>query len=495
MNLLKFLNFRFVDNYNKKINGSLFLYFIFLFLFEVSSSPSKNILNEDLLNAVLSKDKIIVEKLLISGADINARSAGSGLTPLMVSAKNGDGDMLDFLLQKGASIELVDTQFQSTVVHFAAESGSVYCVKLLQSKGASLSAKNKNGNSPLHVAALNGKEDVFLFLLESIPKKEIGEKDKRGVTALHLSAFSGNSTIVKTLVKANLPINSQDTNGNTPLHFAVQKGNILAAKTLLELSADPNIQNSHKYTCLHYAVMDDQQDIARLLLEKNANPNLQNSDGNTSLHLAASKDTDIFVKLLIYSGASTDGKNTKGQLAIDVSTTENKKYIQALKPGFQVCKNLFLDLILLDERSENEINDQSKSSMFQIIYKNNQSIKPFESCLFMYLDKNKEKYYWTGTFLFDSNFTDLREYSLAEKVLKKATELATEEAIDVSIQYTLGLLYWRQNQKETSRLFFENAYKLSEKYPDNIPALTLSERESIESFLKIRDSHLDILKD
>jgi ankyrin repeat protein len=493
MNSSKFLTLRFVYPSNRKIYFTFFLYFIFLF--EVSSAPSKSILNEDLLNAVLSKDKIIVEKLLLSGADVNARAAGSGLTPLMVSAKNGDGDMLDFLLQKGASIQLVDTQFQSTAVHFAAEAGSIYCLKVLQKSGASFSVKNKNGNSPLHVAALNGKEDVFMFLLDSVPKKEVEEKDKRGVTALHLAAFSGSSTIIKTLVKSNLSINVQDTNGNTPLHFAVQKGNILATKTLLDLFADPNIQNSHKYTCLHYAIMDAHQDIARLLIERNANLNLQNSDGDTPLHFAANKEKDVLVKLLIYSGADTEIKNAKGQLPIDLSTAENRKYIQKLKPELFSCKNLFLDLILLDERSEAEVNDLSKGSIFQTIYANNKSIKPFESCLFMYLDKNKEKHYWTGTFLFDSNFTELREYSLAEKILKKAIELETEEAIDVSIHYTLGLLYWRQNKKETSRSFFESAYKLSEKYPDNIPALTLSERENIESFLKIRDDHHGILKD
>lgn len=79
----------------------------------VADNPS---LVQPLHSAVASGDLGVVEALLRSGVDVDARQAG-GFTPLMGAAAQGVSTMVERLLAAGARRRLVDDQGRSAAAH------------------------------------------------------------------------------------------------------------------------------------------------------------------------------------------------------------------------------------------------------------------------------------------------------------------------------------------------------------------------------------------
>ncbi|NPB02970.1 MAG: ankyrin repeat domain-containing protein [Thermotogae bacterium] len=101
--------------------------------------------------------------------------------------------------------------------------------------------RGKSGETPLHVAALNGNLKAVIYLLEMGVSPN--DRDKRGRTPLHLAAIREHYDVVKALVDAGADPNAQDEDGNTPLHYAAVVGSLKIVKFLLERGADPSLRN------------------------------------------------------------------------------------------------------------------------------------------------------------------------------------------------------------------------------------------------------------
>jgi ankyrin repeat protein len=94
---------------------------------------------------ILQKDSDIANRL-------NQRGAPLGLTPLHEAARGGHVDILQLLLNHGASVNAV-TNHGYTPFHHAARVGHVDILQLLLNHGASVNAVDKYGETPLHHAA------------------------------------------------------------------------------------------------------------------------------------------------------------------------------------------------------------------------------------------------------------------------------------------------------------------------------------------------------
>lgn len=282
--------------------------------------------------------------------------------------------------------------------------------------------------------------------------------------------------------------------GLTPLHIATRNGHYGIVEALLKYGANPNKKDlEYGFTALLIASYNGNYSVVKLLLDKGANPN--ESEGKTyqtPLHIAAQKGYLDIVKLLIEKKADFTLKDASGRNFLDKAhpmvrdyyrgiTLANSEY--SIREG---CRAMILDLNEIGFNYD-ELSRKGQGIFFQRIYEAYHSFPNFSNCLTYYLDKDLDKYYWIGLFLFDEEHTSIVNFPLAKELLQKAIKLGEDKSITASTYYVLGLAYWRENKRTEARAYFDKAYQMSERHPGSIPALSLDEKVEIDKFMGIRD--------
>jgi hypothetical protein len=85
----------------------------------------------------------------------------------------------------------------------------------------------------------------------------IDKPDKEGNTPLGIAATLGNETVVQLLLQANASVDARDAKGKTPLMIAVREGHTKVARLLLQMRADCTVYSDEGLTCLHYATLNN----------------------------------------------------------------------------------------------------------------------------------------------------------------------------------------------------------------------------------------------
>lgn len=117
------------------------------------------------LDAVNRQARMDVAKLLVQkGASLTATEEVHGDTPVHSAAiAEGESEILKWLLDSGANIEARNKEGE-TPLYLAAACGSYGQAQILISKGANMNAKSKAGLTPLGVATKHGKKKVAELL-------------------------------------------------------------------------------------------------------------------------------------------------------------------------------------------------------------------------------------------------------------------------------------------------------------------------------------------
>ena len=161
-------------------------------------------------------------------------------------------------------------------------------VKVLFQNGANLfeSTEDRFGDTSVHVAAGEGKEEVLQFLLDKGVPVDI--RNKYGVTALCSAAWFGQYDTAKMLIQRGANVNDHVTNLDlrTPLHSAAYQGNVKLVELLLDHGADINALEDDNETALHWAAVKGQLNVAKLLVKRGINVNLKNRSGKTAKDIA-----------------------------------------------------------------------------------------------------------------------------------------------------------------------------------------------------------------
>lgn len=97
-------------------------------------------MDAELINAVRRNRTGDVSRLLLGGADPNARNHGLE-TPLMYAAGNGNVNIMAMLLDRGANLEDEDGS-GSTALFWAAVAGSADALQFLIEEGANIDAQD-----------------------------------------------------------------------------------------------------------------------------------------------------------------------------------------------------------------------------------------------------------------------------------------------------------------------------------------------------------------
>ncbi|MEW6110274.1 MAG: ankyrin repeat domain-containing protein [Nitrospirota bacterium] len=112
----------------------------------------------------------------------------------------------------------------------AVAAGDIENVGTLLDQGADVNAKNKEGETPLMVAALERRLEMVKFLLDR--GADINLKDNVGATALIYSAMEGSVEIMKLLLDRGADPDAKTDDGLTALSISDLKGNREAVELL-----------------------------------------------------------------------------------------------------------------------------------------------------------------------------------------------------------------------------------------------------------------------
>ena len=195
---------------------------------------------------------------------------------------------------------------------------TIFCALLKHSSRPDM--RDKEGNTPLHLAAGDGYQEVVCQLL-AVVATGWDSPNLFGQTPLHLAAKGGHSAIVSTLLKHGFQPDCKDNYGNTPLHFACNGCHFKAVQELLAATLKLNSANNRGITALQLAVAGGNTEIARVLLINGADPNIRlPGDSSTVLHYAAGTHTDI-IDLLLANGARTDIEDHDGFTPLALAKT------------------------------------------------------------------------------------------------------------------------------------------------------------------------------
>ncbi|CAL4107548.1 unnamed protein product, partial [Meganyctiphanes norvegica] len=149
-------------------------------------------------------------------------------------------------------------------LHLCIKTGTIECANLLLDAGASPHLKANNGDSTLHLAAFDGKEEICKRLI-SIPKVRLNLENDDKATPLHLASMNGFIDICKLLIKRGARLTSLDKKSYTPLHMACLEGHVKVVKLLIEKGAPLLAEADDGRTPLYLAAKKGSLESCRLL--------------------------------------------------------------------------------------------------------------------------------------------------------------------------------------------------------------------------------------
>lgn len=219
----------------------------------------------------------VLRKLFRHGAIVDEVVDDYGRTPLMLLAKCGAVQAVEFLLHQKAAVNVRSWCLGYTALTFAAADGHTEVVRMLLKHGANPNISCLRGETPLHCAAAIASCAACRVLVKH--KALLDAPCDGGITPLLMAVSRGRiyhqnleddsthvdiSSVLATiefLIDEGADIHFVDDNFRTPLHFAALYGGQDVVKLLLEKGVDPNSTDCRGLTALDLvsALLDDSE--------------------------------------------------------------------------------------------------------------------------------------------------------------------------------------------------------------------------------------------
>lgn len=174
-----------------------------------------------------------------------------------------------------------------------------------------LEANDKDGNKPLHLAAMKGYINSILWLLKQ--KVNINSRGHQRA-ALHWACVEDQLEAAIILIDNHADIEIQALDLATPLHEAASQGHNNIIRLLINRSGNIEAKTAEGCTPLHLAVRECKvESVIFLLNEAHANIEATDHDGRTPLHYAAKSGDIISMQVLLAAKPNINARDKQGR--------------------------------------------------------------------------------------------------------------------------------------------------------------------------------------
>ncbi|KAL2066521.1 hypothetical protein VTL71DRAFT_2592 [Oculimacula yallundae] len=269
--------------------------------------PSHNASNKDSAETL--------QLLLDAGADVHAKRAGIGGTPLHYAVTSHATRCTRLLIDAGADMEQKSAS-QYTPLVLACLNIRWNTARILLDSGADSNAIDpETHNTPLMMASQHGAIDIVEMIVKQKP--DLDKQNLRGENALFLAAVCGHIQIVDILLKSNAAVdaNRRSLDG-TPLQWAILHGfsdSWELVKYIALKGADVTVADISGRTVLHNAAAYSQLDLVVILFSKGATVLSRCAKGRTPLMDAARSGDLSVIKFLIEKGADVSARDSTAE--------------------------------------------------------------------------------------------------------------------------------------------------------------------------------------
>ncbi|BCA96257.1 hypothetical protein TUM19329_26180 [Legionella antarctica] len=316
--------------------------------------------------------------------------------------------LLVTLLNRFKIEEIIDSKYNATPLHWAANYGHLEITQLLVEEFPQLiDSLTPDNSTPILYAVINDQTEVVKFLTPKVASLII--RSQSGKTPLSAAAEKSDAHPIKMFLKKH------QNRLNEQFIQAIQSEDLMLAAMCLDVGAevDTPIQeniNNTKYTALFYVCSTGNIDLVKLLISRKANLNSLGPNDSTPLHVAVSFNHQQIVQLLKNEGAELL-RDTNNQTPVDVAKNRAMGHM----------------ITILDTSSEQEESISQDKTGFEPPQLN---INYYEELVKSIPGKDR-----------DSLFNELESLSIRQRAEKLCEELASEQCVglDVSESRTMFL--------------------------------------------------------
>ncbi len=266
--------------------------------------------------AAASGAEKVAEALIEAGADVNAQDKKL-VTPLHDAVFENREKVVSSLMEHGANLSVEDDEGRTAADYAVLDNKSNDLVKhFAKSPG------DRNGHTPFHYAASEGKYEAVQALLDA--GADVDARDKQGKTMLHHAVMEDKPWLIKYLLEQGASVHIVDRNDMTPEELATTEDLLLSEDISYAGEKHHLITPLKEYreagdALVAAANKGDEGKVKKMLKATPYLLNYRNNNDDTPLHAAASGGHKEVAELLVAKGANTTIANDQGKTAMDVA--------------------------------------------------------------------------------------------------------------------------------------------------------------------------------
>ena len=310
--------------------------------------------------ATMKNKEAAIDALIAAGADVNAKSAVGGQTPLHRAVICGGGpEIIAALFRHGADdgaldetgyppLHLASTtgkissiaalaaavsdinhrtsqDDKLTALDWAAFLGNVNALKMLVENGADVRGSGPRGYTPLHFAVKCNSVGASEASCEAITAlllhgAEVDAADKKGKTPLVTAVEMGKLALVDALVAGGADVNRRNVvDDMAPLDVAAFIGNLGVLKALQGFGSRAKSVNSVGATALHRVAGFEAAGLVHALVDAGADVSAEDANGMAPIHYASISGSPTAIMALTQDGADSEARTRNGMTPLQVA--------------------------------------------------------------------------------------------------------------------------------------------------------------------------------